>query len=227
MNSAGGVGRTTSALCIAVALSEYGKRVLMVDCDPQGALTFTLGREKARRSAYDIYSGRPRALGMIHQSAERVDLIPASPRLYEVTRIKDENVLFDALHTFEYDVVIIDSAPGFSELNRTVLAAADELVIPTRLDLLSVRGALQVVETSARYRARITAILPTMVDVRAKHGNEMLIELKSKFGKALIDPGIPKSPVFLDAVVAGRSLLNYKKSHEIAGRYREIAYDLR
>ena len=225
MNSAGGVGRTTSALCMAVAFSEYGKRVLMVDCDPQGALTFTLGREKSRRNVYDIYSGRTRALGMIHQSDERVDLIPASPRLYEVTRIKDENILFDALNTFEYDVVIIDSASGFSELNRTVLAAADELIIPTRLDLLSVRGALQVAEAHQRYRARLTAILPTMVDVRSKHGNEMLIELKSKFGKAVIDPGIPKSPLFLDAVVAGQSLLNYKKASEIAGRYREITYD--
>ena len=211
---------------MAVAFSEYGKRVLMVDADPQGALTFTLGKEKSRRSAYDIYSGRPRALGMIHQSAERVDLIPASPRLNEVTRVKDENILFDALSAFEYDVVIIDSASGFSELNRTVLAAADELIIPTRLDLLSVRGALQVAESSKQYRARIGAILPTMVEARSKHGLEMLTELKSKFGKAVIDPGIPKNPLFFDAVVAGKSLLSHKKASEIAGRFREITYDL-
>ena len=57
-NTAGGVGRTTSALSMAVAFSEYGRKVLLVDLDPQGALTFTLGKENSRRSAYDIFSGR-------------------------------------------------------------------------------------------------------------------------------------------------------------------------
>lgn len=225
MNSAGGVGRTTSAFCMAVAFSEYGKKVLLVDCDPHGALTFTLGKEKSRRSAYDIYSGRNRALGMIHQTGERVDLIPASPRLSEVSKVKNLNLLFDALNTFDYDIVIIDSAPGFGEVNRTVLAAADDIIIPTRLDLLSVRGALSVAEASKSYRGKVRAILPMMVDSRSKHGNETLVELKKKFGSAVIDPGIPKSPLFLDAVAAGQSLLNYKKASDLAGRFREITYD--
>ena len=210
---------------MAVAFSEYGKRVLIVDCDPQGALTFTLGKENSRRTVFDIYSGRSRALGMIHQTAERVDLIPSSSKLYGLARIKDENLLFDALSTFEYDIVILDSGSGLSELNRTVLAAADEIIIPTRLDLLSVRGALQIAEASKGYRGRIAAVLPTMMDPRSKVGNDMLAELKVKFGKAVIDPGITKSPLFLEATIAGQSLLNFKKGSELAGRYREITYD--
>ena len=225
LNSAGGVGRTTSALSMAVAFSEYGKRVLLVDCDPQGALTFILGKEKSRRTAFDIYSGRERALGMIHQTNERVDLIPSSPKLYEVTNIKNDQVLFDALRKFEYDIIIIDSAAGLSRLNQTVFAAADEIFIPVRLDLLAIRGALQVAEESRKYRGKIRAILPTMVDVRAKQSLEMMALLKEKFGAKVIDPGIPKSPLINESVIAGQSVLNFKKSSELAGKYREITYD--
>jgi cellulose biosynthesis protein BcsQ len=143
-----------------------------------------------------------------------------------VFRVKDERVLFHALAKFEYDIIIIDTAAGFSPLNQLVISTADEFIIPTRLDLLSVRGALQIMEASKSYRGKIRALLPNMVEPRSKHGNEMLALLKEKFGKLVIEPGIPKSPLFADAVVAGASLLSYKKTSEIAGRYREITYDL-
>ena len=225
LNTTGGVGRTTSALSMAVAFSEYGKKVLLIDCDPQGALTFTLGKENSRRTAYDIFSGRERALGMIHQTAERVDLIPASPKLSGDLKIKDDRMLFDALAKFEYDIIIIDTASGLSRLNQLVLATADEFIIPTRLDLLSVRGALQIAKESARYRGKIRAILPTMVEARSKHGMEMVELLREKFGALVIEPGIPKSPLFADAALAGASLLSHKKASDIAGMYREITYD--
>ena len=125
----------------------------------------------------------------------------------------------------EYDIIIIDTASGLSRLNQLVLATAEELFIPTRLDLLSVRGALQVAQESARYRGKIRAILPTMVEARSRHGIEMMALLKEKFGQLVLAPGIPKSPLFGDAVVAGASLLSYKKASDISGMYREITYD--
>lgn len=225
MNSAGGSGRTTSALAMAVAFSEYGRRVLMVDCDPQGALSFILGKEGSRRGAYDIFSGRERALAMIHQTDERVDLIPASPKLAELSALRDEQVLSKALNAFEYDIIIIDTGSGTSALHRSVLTAADEIFIPTRLDLLSARGALAVADGISRYRARLRGILPTNVDIRSKHGHEVMRSLKDRFGDLVIEPGIPKSPLMLDSVVAGQSLLSFKKASEVAGRYREITYD--
>lgn len=226
MNSAGGVGRTTTALSMAVAFSEYGRRVLMVDLDPQGALSFQLGRENSRRTAYDLFSGRERALAMIHQSNERVDLIPSSPKLAGVASANTQHSLFEALSTFEYDLVIIDTPSGFGAIHQSVLAAADEIIIPTRLDLLGSRGALQIAAQSASHRARVRALLPNNVDSRSKHGGEILAQLKERFGSIVIDPGIPKSPLITDAVVAGQSLLTSKKGSDVAGRYREIVYDL-
>jgi chromosome partitioning protein len=214
---------------MAVAFSEYGRKTLLVDLDPQGALTFTLGKENSRRTAYDIFSGRERALGMIHQTGERVDLIPSSPKLayaLDANRnIKNINILYDSLSKFEYDVIIIDTGASMSRLNDLVLASADEIFIPTRLDLLAVRGALQVASATEKYRGKVRAILPTMVESRAKHGQEMLALLKEKFGKLVIARGIPKSPLFSDAAVAGASLLTYRKASDISGLYREITYD--
>ena len=227
-NTAGGVGRTTSALSMAVAFSEYGKKVLLVDLDPQGALTFTLGKENSRRSAYDIFSGRERALGMIHQTGERVDLIPSSHKLSVLLNAKDmknDQILFNALEKFEYDVIIIDTGASMSRLNQLVFSTADEVFIPTRLDVIAVRGALEVASAVEKYRGKVRAVLPTMVESRSKHGQEMLTLLKEKFGKLVIEPGIPKSPLFFDAAVAGASLLNYRKASEISGLYREITYD--
>ena len=227
-NTAGGVGRTTSALSMAVAFSEYGRKVLLVDLDPQGALTFTLGKENSRRSAYDIFSGRERALGMIHQTGERVDLIPASPKLSELFNaksIKNEQILFNALAKFEYDITIIDTGASMSRLNQLILSTADEIFIPTRLDVIAVRGALEIASAVEKYRGKVRAVLPTMVESRSKHGQEMMALLKEKFGDLVIEPGIPKSPLFLDATVAGSSLLNYRKASEISGLYREITYD--
>ena len=224
----GGVGRTTSALSMAVAFSEYGKKVLLVDLDPQGALTFTLGKENSRRSAYDIFSGRERALGMIHQTGERVDLIPSSHKLSVLLNAKDmknDQILFNALEKFEYDVIIIDTGASMSRLNQLVLSTVDEIFIPTRLDLIAARGALEVASAVEKYRGKVRAVLPTMVESRSKHGQEMLTLLKEKFGKLVIEPGIPKSPLFFDAAVAGASLLNYRKASEISGLYREITYD--
>jgi chromosome partitioning protein len=226
MNSAGGVGRSTIALSLAVAFSEYGRKTLLVDCDPQGALTFTLGKESSLRNVYDIYAGRSRALGMIHQTQERVDFIPSSPNLCKVTTLKNREVLFHALNTFAYDMIVIDSGSGFSEVNESVLSAADEIIIPTRLDLVSVRGVLQVAQASKNYRGKVHAILPNNVEARSKHGNEMLDELRAKFGRLVVEPGIPKTSLIPDAVVAGQSLLNYRQTSEIAGRFREITYDL-
>ena len=227
-NTAGGVGRTTSALSMAVAFSEYGKKVLLVDLDPQGALTFTLGKENSRRSAYDIFSGRERALGMIHQTGERVDLIPSSHKLSVLLNAKDmknDQILFNALEKFEYDLIIIDTGASMSRLNQLVLSTVDEIFIPTRLDLIAARGALEVASAVEKYRGKVRAVLPTMVESRSKHGQEMLTLLKEKFGKLVIEPGIPKSPLFFDAAVAGASLLNYRKASEISGLYREITYD--
>ena len=227
-NTAGGVGRTTSALSMAVAFSEYGRKVLLVDLDPQGALTFTLGKENSRRSAYDIFSGRERALGMIHQTGERVDLIPASPKLSELFNAKsnkNEQILFNALAKFEYDITIIDTGASMSRLNQLILSTADEIFIPTRLDVIAVRGALEIASAVEKYRGKVRAVLPTMVESRSKHGQEMMALLKEKFGDLVIEPGIPKSPLFLDATVAGTSLLNYRKASEISGFYREITYD--
>ena len=156
LNLAGGVGRTTSAVSMAVAFSEYGKRVLLVDLDPNGGASFSIGLENPRLSATEIFSGRPRALGMIYKTADRIDVIPANLTL-EAAALKSaakkdsEQILKNALENLEYDVVIIDAPATNSYLAKCAVVAADEFIIPTRLDILSMRGVFSAIELIEKF----------------------------------------------------------------------------
>ena len=231
VNLTGGVGRTTSAVSMAVAFSEYGKRVLLVDLDPNGGASFSLGLENPRLSATEIFSGRPRALGMIYKTADRIDVIPANLTL-EAAALKSaakkdgEYILQKALENLEYDVIIIDAPATNSYLAKCAVVAASEFIIPTRLDILSLRGVFSAIELIEKSEKKKYQILPTMVESRNKSQGLISADLNSRYGELVISPGIAKWGGFSEAVGAGKSALSLFKTSEGAASYREITYPL-
>ena len=227
----GGVGRTTSAVSMAVAFSEYGKRVLLVDLDPNGGASFSLGLENPRLSATEIFSGRPRALGMIYKTADRIDVIPANLTL-EAAAMKSaakkdgEYILQKALENLEYDVIIIDAPATNSYLAKCAVVAASEFIIPTRLDILSMRGVFSAIELIEKSEKKTYQILPTMVESRNKSQGLISADLNSRYGELVISPGIAKWGGFSEAVGAGKSALSLFKTSDGAASYREITYPL-
>ena len=231
INLAGGVGRTTSAVSMAVAFSEYGKRVLLVDLDPNGGASFSLGLENPRLSATEIFSGRPRALGMIYKTADRIDVIPANLTL-EAAALKSaakkdgEYIVQKALENLEYDVTIIDAPATNSYLAKCAVVAADEFIIPTRLDILSMRGVFSAIELIEKSEKKKYQILPTMVESRNKSQGIISADLNSRYGELVISPGIAKWGGFSEAVGAGKSALSLFKTSDGSASYREITYPL-
>ena len=231
INLAGGVGRTTSAVSMAVAFSEYGKRVLLVDLDPNGGASFSLGLENPRLSATEIFSGRPRALGMIYKTADRIDVIPANLTL-EAAALKSaakkdgEYILQKALENLEYDVIIIDAPATNSYLAKCAVVAASEFIIPTRLDILSMRGVFSAIELIEKSEKKKYQILPTMVESRNKSQGLISADLNSRYGELIISPGIAKWGGFSEAVGAGKSALSLFKTSDGSASYREITYPL-
>ncbi|CAB5059007.1 unannotated protein [freshwater metagenome] len=231
INLTGGVGRTTSAVSMAVAFSEYGKRVLLVDLDPNGGASFSLGLETPRLSATEIFSGRPRALGMIYKTADRIDVIPANLTL-EAAALKSaakkdgEYILQKALENLEYDVIIIDAPATNSYLAKCAVVAASEFIIPTRLDILSMRGVFSAIELIEKSEKKKYQILPTMVESRNKSQGLISADLNSRYGELVISPGIAKWGGFSEAVGAGKSALSLFKTSDGAASYREITYPL-
>ena len=227
----GGVGRTTSAVSMAVAFSEYGKRVLLVDLDPNGGASFSLGLENPRLSATEIFSGRPRALGMIYKTADRIDVIPANLTL-EAAAMKSaakkdgEYILQKALENLEYDVIIIDAPATNSYLAKCAVAAASDFILPTRLDILSMRGVFSAIELIEKSEKKKYQILPTMVESRNKSQGLISADLNSRYGEVVISPGIAKWGGFSEAVGAGKSALSLFKTSDGAASYREITYPL-
>jgi chromosome partitioning protein len=207
---------------------------LLVDLDPNGGATFSLGLENPRLSATEIFSGRPRALGMIYKTADRIDVIPANLTL-EAAALKSaakkdsEQILKNALGNLEYDIVIIDAPATNSYLAKCAVVAADEFIIPTRLDILSMRGvfsAVELVEKFKKAEKKNYQILPTMVESRNKTQGLISADLNSRHGDLVISPGIAKWGGFSEAVGAGKSALSLFKTSDGAASYREITYPL-
>ena len=238
-NQKGGVAKTTTTLSVAVALAEQGLRVLTVDLDPQGALTFALGidPDSIEETINDVLVRRLPVEKVI--VSREVDVVPANIDLAGaeavlLAKTGREYALQRSLREVEdnYDYVLIDCPPSLGILTINGLTAANEVLIPLQCEALSHRGVGQLLETLGDIRhftnpsLKVTGIIPTMYDGRSLHAQMVLADVGQRYDVPVLEPPVRKSIKFAEASQAGRSILSYAPSHPGADAYRQIAADL-
>lgn len=247
-NQKGGVGKTTTAVNLGVALSAQGQRVLLVDADPQGDLTTFLGIDadntrvtltnklidEVREVKYDpLY-------GVIHHN-EGVDLMPANMDLEPtenllVTAISRESVMKNYLNRVKsmYDYILIDCRPSLGMLTLNALTAADSVIIPVQAQFLSAKAMTQLVQTVRRVQnhtnkdLRIDGILFTIVDSRTNLARSTVDAIRSSFGKRLriYNTQIPIAVKAAEVSSKGKSIFAYEPHSKAAIAYADFAKEV-
>jgi chromosome partitioning protein len=242
VNQKGGVGKTTTTFNLGVGLHRLGRRVLLVDMDPQAALTASAGLSVATltTSVYqalldDNVDPRP----IIHETASGVDILPANIDLAAaeielVNMTLRELVLKDVLVKLRpsYDHILIDCPPSLGLLTVNSLAAADQVIIPLQCEFLSTRGLTLLLRTLNKIQVRlnrdlrVAGILATMFDARTTHANEILEELRTNFPGQVFEIVVKHSVRVKESPAAGLSILDYDRNHDVARAYQELALEV-
>lgn len=238
-NQKGGVAKTTTTLNLGVALQEMGRSVLLVDLDPQGNLTMSLGLDpdSVRPSMYDVLvSGVSIEDAIRHQeidvAAANIDLAVAEIALSSL--IGRERALSKALLQVRdtYEFVLIDTPPSLGLLTINALTASDAVIVPVQCEYLSLRGlaqlerTLELVRDNLNPNVHIAGILPTMYDSRTVHGREAVEVLRGSFGDLVYTTEIHKTIKFAEAPVQGQSVLKYAPESQAAEAYRQLAREV-
>lgn len=240
-NQKGGVAKTTSVASLGAALVEQGRRVLLVDLDPQACLTFALGHdpEDVEVSVHQVLLGAVDASNAVVSTAEGADLLPATIELAGaeqllLTRPGREQLLKTALASLRkrYDVILVDCPPSLGVLTTLALTAAQGVIIPLQCETLSHRGVGQLLDTvhdvrrATNRRLKVIGVLPTLFDARSSHAHLVLERIGTDYGVEVLCPVIPKSVRFAEAPAAGRSVLSSARSSKGAEAYRQLARNL-
>lgn len=245
----GGVGKTTTTVNLAAALTEMGKRVLAVDLDPQGNLTQHCGFDPDRVSPtiYDamkaeIEGYENRVAASIYPTAESFHLLPSQPELSMtelalINTLSRERVLWTVLEPIasRYDYILIDCNPSLGLLVVNALTAANSVIIPIQAEYLAARGALMIlssIETVRRKKLNpelsIAGILLTMADTRTLLAQEVREAVTAQYGNNIyiFDTLVKRSIRFAESAAAGQSILAYDSKSQGADAYRQVAHEL-
>ena len=239
-NQKGGVAKTTTVQSLGVALAEQGKRVLMVDLDPQACLTFSSGIEPDELSVslHDVVVKRAKIADVRRMvpGVEGLSVIPATidlagAEVHLLSRTGREHVLARALQPIlnEHDVVLIDCPPSLGVLTINGLTAAEVVLVPLQCEALSHRGVGQLLETIedvrqfANDKLAVLGVIATMYDGRTTHARRILGEVGERYGLRVFDPPVPKSVRFAEGPELGRSVLQHAPSSAGAEAYRSLA----
>jgi len=241
-NQKGGVGKTTTTINLGAALAGYGRRVLAIDFDPQGALSAGLGVPTHDvTTIYDLLlSSKVNPLDAVQQtSVEGLDVIPANidlsaAEVHLVNEVAREQILTRVLRklTPEYDVILIDCQPSLGILTVNALTAAHGVLIPLECEFFALRGVALLIETIDKVRDRLNpaieldGILATMYDSRTLHSREVLERVVDAFGDRVLDTVVGRTVKFPDASVAGIPITEFAPEHPAAKAYLSVAREL-
>lgn len=241
-NQKGGVGKTTTTISLGGALAEYGRTVLMVDFDPQGALSAGMGvNTHDATTIYDLLLGREKDVRKavsatstpgIHVIPANIDLSAAEVHL--VNEVAREQILARVLKPIldDYDVVLIDCQPSLGLLTVNALTAAHGVLIPLETEYFALRGVALLIDTVDKVRdrlnpaIRVDGIVATMFDARTLHAREVLERVVETFGDTVLDTVIGRTVKFPDASVAAVPITEFAPTHSSAHTYRQLAREL-
>ncbi len=242
-NQKGGVGKTTTTINLGAALVEAGRKVLLVDFDPQGSLTVGLGfnAHDLDQSIYHVLMDRELGIKdiVLETSVDGLDLAPSNIDLSAaemrlVTEVGREQVLARVLHPVlkDYDVILIDCQPSLGLLTVNALTASDGVIIPLECEYFALRGVALLKETIEKVRDRtnmrleIIGLLGTMYDGRTLHSREVLQTLVEGWGDLVFHTVIRRTVKFSDSTVAGEPITEFATTSPGATSYRQLAREV-
>jgi len=242
-NQKGGVGKTTTTINLGAALAEQGRRVLLVDFDPQGALSVGLGIQPhdIDYTVYNLLMERDVAPhDVLHKTdVDGMDLLPSNidlsgAEVQLVHEVGREYVLGGVLQPVmqDYDMIMIDCQPSLGLLTINALACANSVIIPLECEYFAMRGVALLMETidkvSRRLNTKLTidGLLATMYDSRTLHTREVLASMVNGFGDKVFHTVINRTVRFPDATVAGEPITSFDSGSMGANSYRELAKEV-